>query len=148
MRPVYYIARDWAYRCFGSGQMADPPTRCLRLVEEAAEVSQACGVSAEKLVEVINMVYARPPGSTNQELGGVMMTACLLSMTLNKDPDEVFDTELRRVLGKSTQHFAERNKEKIHLLGKVPVAPHDSYWDAPRPLPGREEDCDDNQEGA
>jgi len=109
------IAVDWATRCFGVDQMNDPPTRALRLVEEAVELAQAVGVRQLDVSETVNQVYNKKPGNPYQKMGGVYMTAHLMAHTLARnttigygmrspfydyDPEEVFLTELRRVLDK------------------------------------------------
>ena len=48
MRHLLAIALDWARRCFGEAQMKNPATRSLRVLEEAAELAQSCGVPSRK----------------------------------------------------------------------------------------------------
>lgn len=114
MRPEIHIAVDWAIRCFGFAHVKDKQTRALRVVEEAIELAQATEVPKEKLLQLIEYVYARERGTLIQELGGVLMTTYLMSAgTLNEDPDSVFLRELRRVLSKSAEHFTSRNMQKV-----------------------------------
>lgn len=111
----YYTAYEWAERCFGTEQMQSPQIRALRTVEEVVEFAQAAQVPKDKLHLVIDTVYSRPVGNPLQELGGVMLTATLLCMTMGIHPDKAFGVELKRVLSKSRDHFAKRNQEKDDL---------------------------------
>lgn len=115
MKPTQQIALDWAIRCFGSEHVYDLPTRSLRVAEEAIELVQAFGISKEKALQLVEMVYARPEGSVTQEIGGVAMTLTVLCAAQGVDLDVMFNYELRRVLAKDTAHFAKRNEEKIQL---------------------------------
>lgn len=128
------IAVDWAKRCFGA-QMDNLPERALRHVEEAIELCQAVRVPKEKVIECLEIVYAKPPGDPEQEMGGTLLTAFLFAAAHNnlqkrdsgvdRDPLEYFVRELRRVLAKPPKHFTDRNQEKVDLgLG---VRPDDTY---------------------
>jgi NTP pyrophosphatase (non-canonical NTP hydrolase) len=121
------IALDWARRSFGAEHVSDVPVRCLRLAEEAVELAQAAGVPKDKLLDLVGIVYSRPKGEIAQEIGGVMMTATVLCAALDTDTDWHFENELRRVLAKSTEHFAKRNQEKIDL--GLNASPDDSLTD-------------------
>ena len=113
MRPTIRIALDWALRSFGREHVENLPIRSLRVAEESVELSQACGVPKEKMLDLVEIVYSRPRGQFAQEVGGVLMTINILCASIGLDPDDAFLTELRRVLEKSPEHFAARNKEKI-----------------------------------
>jgi NTP pyrophosphatase (non-canonical NTP hydrolase) len=115
MKPTTIIALDWAIRSFGEDHVHNFPIRSLRVAEEAVELAQAYNVPREKLIDLVNIVYDRPKGNPNQEIGGVLMTITVLCAALGFDPDEGFERELRRVLAKSSTHFAKRNQEKIDL---------------------------------
>lgn len=115
MKTLTRIAYEWAIRSFGSEHVHNFPIRSLRLAEEAIELAQAFDVPKDKLHELIEMVYARPKGQFEQEIGGVMMTATVLAAATGFDPDSFFEEELRRVLRKPSEHFAKRNQEKIDL---------------------------------
>jgi hypothetical protein len=112
-RPLYYIAYDWACRCFGSAHVHNQGVRSLRIAEEAVELCQAHGVPKDKMQDLVQIVYARPRGVAIQELGGLLMTTYIYCAANVVDPEEVFITELRRVLEKAPEHFAKRNQEKI-----------------------------------
>lgn len=115
MKATTKIAVDWACRSFGADHVYNFPIRALRLTEEAVELAQAYGLPKEKVLDLVEIVYGRPPGKPEQELGGVMMTATVLAGAHGHDPDRYFEIELRRVLAKSSDHFAKRNQDKIDL---------------------------------
>lgn len=109
------IAVAWARRSFGDEHVDDHGTRALRVAEEAVELAQAEGLSKEKLLRLVEVVYSRPPGYPPQELGGVMLTAAVYAGITGTTPYEAFARELYRVLEKDPTHFAKRNQEKIDL---------------------------------
>lgn len=115
MKALTQIALDWATRSFGREHVYNFPVRALRLAEEAVELAQAYKVPKEKMLDLIEIVYSRPAGDPEQELGGVMMTATVLAGAHGHDPDAFFEIELRRVLSKSAEHFAKRNQDKLDL---------------------------------
>jgi NTP pyrophosphatase (non-canonical NTP hydrolase) len=115
MKGTYRIAYEWAVRCFGREHVHNRRMRALRLLEEAAELAQAVGVEKDKSQAVLDVVYSRPAGLPSQELGGVYMTAHILCAAFEKDPEEIFEAELNRVLAKPVEHFTRRNQEKVDL---------------------------------
>jgi len=108
--------------------MHDPQVWALIVLEEAAELAQSCGVPPETAELCLREVYARPPGDTSQEIGGVLMTIYLFVAALGwtysnvdgNDPLHYFAAELRRVLVKPPKHFADRNAAKIATGLDVP----------------------------
>lgn len=110
------IAVEWATRCFGREHVYHAPIRALRLAEEAVEVAQAYQIPKEKMLDLVEIVYSRPRGSPDQELGGVALTASVLgAITMGRDLDDFLAVELLRVLDKPADHFARRNQEKLDL---------------------------------
>lgn len=124
MKGMVIVAHDWAVRSFGREHVENVPIRSLRVAEEAVELAQACGVPLEKMLDLVRIVYRRPVGKIEQEIGGVLMTINVLSAARGIDPDDAFLTELRRVLEKSPEHFAARNKEKVDLGLTAEAAPN------------------------
>jgi NTP pyrophosphatase (non-canonical NTP hydrolase) len=115
MKATTQIALEWAERSFGREHVYNFSIRALRLAEEAVELAQAYGIPKDKMLNLVEIVYKRPKGNPEQELGGVMMTATVLAGAHGHDPDVFFEEELRRVLRKSPEHFAERNQDKLDL---------------------------------
>ena len=95
--------------------MTNRSLRALRFAEEAIELAQACGVSEEKALELVRIVYSRPAGYPYQEVGGSMVTLTVLCHALGIDLENAFQIEVRRCLAKDPAHFAERNKQKLDL---------------------------------
>ena len=115
MKTTTEIAYQWALRSFGADHVNNVPVRSLRLAEEAVELAQAAGVTKEKMQALVDVVYSRPVGEIDQEIGGVLMTATVLCALFHTDPEWFFDQELKRVLAKPPEHFTKRNEEKIAL---------------------------------
>lgn len=115
MQAAVRIALDWAIRAFGYDHVYNLPIRTLRIAEEAVELVQSQGIDKATMLRVVDVVYSRPPGRMEQELGGVLMTVNVLCAAASLDPEAVFITELMRVLAKSPAHFTKRNQEKIDL---------------------------------
>lgn len=103
---------EWATRCFGTDQVSNPKTRGLRMAEEVIEFNQAVGVHPEKLHELIDYVYSRPPGKPYQELGGVALTSLVAAQSINVSFMTALQIEVDRVTSKPPEHFAQRNKVK------------------------------------
>lgn len=109
------IAYDWGVRSFGEEHMRDAKVRALRAAEEAVEVAQSVGVPRDMLHRQVDATYDREPGTTPEEIGGALMTLAVMAYSLGHDPVELFNKELHRVLSKSPEHFAARNREKLQL---------------------------------
>ena len=107
------IAWEWGARCFGKEHMEDTRIRALRCAEEAIELAQASGVDPDTLYRLVKQVFDRPDGNLYQELGGTLLTACVLTHSLRTTPAAMFERELQRCLAKNPEHFAQRNQEKI-----------------------------------
>lgn len=64
----------WMVDCFGEVIAMDPLERIMRFLEEALELAQAEGMTAEEAGRVLNYVYSRPKGESPQEVGGTLVT--------------------------------------------------------------------------
>jgi NTP pyrophosphatase (non-canonical NTP hydrolase) len=118
---LYYlvqIAHDWAVRSFGAAQMANKKTRALRLVEEAIELCQAVGVDEVDVLKTLAHVYAGEPGEPIQEMGGVLLTAFLMTRVMDVPVIGTFVRELRRVLAKDPAIWAARNANKVNITAE------------------------------
>lgn len=109
------IATDWARRCFGDDHVRNLKIRSLRNLEETVELAQATGLPRETALLCVNKVYDKPVGNVDQEIGGAMMTLVVLANSIGRDPEELLEREVRRVLTKSPDHFAKRNQAKIDI---------------------------------
>jgi hypothetical protein len=136
----------WVREALGEETASNVPERSLRTVEEAVELAQACGVSAESLHRLIDYVFSRPPGDPSQEIAGTMVTLYSTAAALNVDADEAFYAELARirqpeVMERCRVRQAEKRKamatlwwlsyadEKVGFLGVV-ITRADSFLEA------------------
>lgn len=72
--------RDWCVSCFGVTTADDTTERNWRFLEEALELVQSLGGSADDAHRLVDYVFGREPGEPVQEVGGTMVTlAALLS---------------------------------------------------------------------
>ena len=103
---------SWAEQAFGREQSTSVPQRGLRLLEEAIEAFQASGGDEAIALKLVSFVFARPPGTVGQELGGVAVTLLLLAAAAGLSADEEECREIHRVLSKPLREFTERNANK------------------------------------
>lgn len=112
--------RPWMFECFGPETAADVLERNDRFIEEALELTQANGYSAERAHALVDYVFGRPAGDVGQEIGGVMVTLAALCLSVGKDMHAEAETELSRVW---TKIDAIRAKQAAKPKGSaLPVA--------------------------
>lgn len=87
----------WAQDVLGEASVNDKTERALRFLEEALELVQVAGVSAEQVATMTDYVFGRPQGEIHQEVGGVGLTLALLCGAHDVDMDRAFKIELTRV---------------------------------------------------
>lgn len=119
---------SWAEQAFGREQSTSLPQRGLRLLEEAIEAFQASGGDEEMAHKLVTFVFARPPGTVGQELGGVAVTVLLLAAAAGLSADEEECREIHRVLNKPVKEFTERNANKNaagFLVGEIAIERRD-----------------------
>lgn len=104
---------SWGNQAFGPAHMIDKLVRAERLLEEAIEYAQAVGVEVAQVHKLADYVYRRPAGDPIQELGGIGVTAMCAAETQGCFFAEAIEVEVARVLAKSHEHFAARNKAKM-----------------------------------
>jgi len=99
MREAAYQQRvhKWMIECFGDAITEDKLERAYRFVEEALELGQAIGCSADFAHRLVDYVYGRPTGEAGQEVGGVMVCLAALCSTVDLDMTEEAERELARV---------------------------------------------------
>ena len=114
------MVASWAAQAFGRDQATSIPQRGLRLLEEAIEAFQACGCDEAMAHKLVAFVFARPPGTVGQELGGVAVTALALAAAAGLSADEEECREIHRVLSKPLREFTERNASKNAAGFKIP----------------------------
>lgn len=116
---------EWAKAAFSVEEATSIPQRGLRLLEEAIEAAQACGVDRDSADRLVDYIFGRPAGRLSQEIGGVGVTVLALAAAVGLSADEEERREVNRVLSKPLEHFTERNKLKNEagfLLAGEPCA--------------------------
>ena len=103
---------SWVRRAFGDETMLRPDERAARVLEEATELAQACGVPEATAEKIRAYVYARPVGDPAQEVGGVGLTLLACCGTLGISADKAESDEVARVLAKPLEHWNRRWQEK------------------------------------
>lgn len=115
MKLLQSLCNSWAVRAFGEAHVNNSKLRALRLLEEAIELAQAEGIQRHMVDHCTEIVYGRPVGLANQEIGGVLMTSAVYCGCNGLDMEEVLSIELNRVLAKPLTQFTQRNQDKIQL---------------------------------
>lgn len=87
----------WLDACFGHAIATDTVERNHRFVEEALELSQACGCTASEAHQLVDYVWGRPVGEKTQEVGGVMVTLAALCSAWEIDMAGCGEVELARI---------------------------------------------------
>lgn len=88
----------WLLQCFGAEISHDKVERVDRFIEEALELAQSLDYPKERVLALVEYVYARPKGHPPQELGGVMVTLAALCTPHQLDMSEASEAELARIL--------------------------------------------------
>lgn len=90
----------WMDRCFGPETSYDTNERSWRFLEEAIELVQSLNCTKEAAHQLVDYVYSRPKGDTEQEIGCVMVTLAALAEACKINMHDAGDKELRRVFDK------------------------------------------------
>lgn len=116
-------ASDWASACFGADAAKDEFHRRNRFIEEAIELHQAAGGTADEIIQLVTHVYNKPTGDPHQEVGGTMVTLATLCNALGVDLLHAGEDELARVWEEFPRIRAKQAaaKEGSPLPGKVDV---------------------------
>lgn len=96
---VAYQARvaRWMLACFTPEIAQDVVERNDRFIEEALELVQANGYSAERAHALVDYVFGRPVGEPDQEVGGVMVTLAALCNAARLDMFGAAQREIARI---------------------------------------------------
>lgn len=93
------LAGRWSQLVFGEHYwQVTPRVRMFRLLEEVLELAQAEEVTELEVLAIFKQVYSRPPGDPEQELGGVMTTLAAYAHTAERDMEEAWWREFKRVM--------------------------------------------------
>lgn len=103
---------QWARECFGDMEAFHVQQRALRVLEEAVELAQACGVTAAIVAKLAAYVYGRPVGGIYQEIGGLSITLLALAGACGLSAEEEERREFDRIMEKPRSYFTDRNARK------------------------------------
>jgi NTP pyrophosphatase (non-canonical NTP hydrolase) len=99
VEPFQARVKPWLLACFGRAISDDQRERNHRFLEEALELVQAAGkgTTREEAHMLVDYVFDRPVGETQQEVGGVMVTLAALCLANGVNMHAAGDIELERV---------------------------------------------------
>lgn len=97
--PFQNRVKPWMDACFGEEISNDREERNFRFLEEAIELVQACGATADDAHQLVDYVFNRPIGNPEQEVGGVMVTLAALCLANGIDMHYSGEVELTRIWG-------------------------------------------------
>ncbi len=106
--------QPWMLACFGAEISADKAERNHRFIEEALELVQATGCTADEAHQLVDYVYGSPVGEPAQEVGGVMVTLAALCLAHGMDMHNAGETELARIWTKVEQIRAKQAAKPKH----------------------------------
>lgn len=89
---------SWLEDCFGLDIAHNKIERIDRFIEEAIELAQSLGYSANRAHALVKYVFNRDIGEPNQELGGTLVTLASLSYAHGLSMADAGETELRRIM--------------------------------------------------
>lgn len=106
--PFQLRVKPWMLECFGEAISKDRQERNHRFLEEALELVQSTGATADEAYQLVAYVYGRPVGEPSQEVGGVMVTLAALCLAAGLDMHTSGETELARIWTKVEQIRAKQ----------------------------------------
>lgn len=114
---------EWVRKIFTEAEATNAPERSLRVVEEAIELAQACGIDAETIHRIVDYVCSRPIGEAPKEIAGCLVTVYATAAALGVDAQSEFEIELSRIHQPEViDRVRRRQQEKrAALVTKDPV---------------------------
>lgn len=125
-RTFQKMVQPWMLECFGPEIAADKKERNHRFFEESLELVQACEMTQEEVIQLVDYVYGRPVGEKHQEVGGVMITLAALCLAQGLDMHAEGETELARIWTKVPQIRAKQAGKPKH--SPLPESPTIKCW--------------------
>lgn len=112
----------WVKACLGEAELQNVGERNHRFLEEALELVQASGATAEEAHQLVDYVFRRPVGEVEQEVGGVMLTLAALCQAHGLGMHACGSKELRRVWTRMVEIRAKHmaKPRRFSKLWRVP----------------------------
>jgi hypothetical protein len=105
--------QPWLLECFGEMIDGDREERNHRFLEEALELVQSCGCTADEAHKLVDYVYGRAVGDPPQEVGGVLVTLAALCLANEMDMHKCGEVELSRITQPAmVEKIREKQKRK------------------------------------
>lgn len=104
--------REWATSVIGLNLWTCAEERALRIVEEAIELAQACGVPQRYIQRLVERVYQRPAAHPDEEIGGLLVTVMAFCASQNLNPDYHLFNEVIRIIEKKDEVVLAKCDEK------------------------------------
>ena len=114
----------------------DRQERNHRFLEEALELTQACGCTISEAHQLVDYVFDRDQGDVNQEVGGVMVTLAALCFANDIDMHEGGEIELARILQPVTMQKIRDKQASKPKHSPLPSAV--GHYASPAVMAGRE----------
>jgi hypothetical protein len=103
----------WVVQVFGEDVLRDRVERAARVLEEALELAQACGVSRETAEGLVARVYARPPGDAAIEAAQVGVCLIAWAEGAQEDLGTLVDDEIDRIESLPVEKIRARHAAKV-----------------------------------
>ena len=107
----------WAKECFGPTIAMNKAERNYRFIEESLELVQACGMTKEEVLKMVEYVFSRDKGSIGEEVGGTMITLAQLCTANNISLPQEMIRELNKVKEKRLKISHKYWTKKAGLRG-------------------------------
>jgi hypothetical protein len=113
--------RNWVEDRLGFGAM-NSVERGRRMLEEAAELAQACGVKKEQAALIVERVYDKEPGAVFKEVGAALVTVLGVAESYHYDATKCLEAELERIEDLPLQSTVDRQmKNLFEGIGEAPL---------------------------
>ena len=104
----------WVEAALGTSVAMNPHLRNGAFIEEAMELVQSLGLTRNDCLQILDMVYSRPPGHPPQEVGGVMITLLALCNAHRFGANDLAEIELERCWW-NIEKIRENQKRKVYV---------------------------------
>lgn len=112
----------WVHRCLGEPLASNEWERGMRLVEEAMEFAQTCGVGMNNMYRLADYVNSRPVGKASQEAAGVLVTLLAACHCKNIDIAEEVEREVSRIEKQDDKKIQDKQAFKASIsTGMIPA---------------------------